>query len=640
MYIKDAEGNVLEIDCEWRSDGVQLAHAGDAVHHSADFPGEAGRVDAFMRAATTTGTKVLGGPRRAAVALRSLDFARGSRHDPGTLRPVAPPSPILHGARATVMALIVVVLLASPAGAVSPTLSLSSAALRIPAGKTEGQVRVLLKAENLTAGTTPKDDAAELKDLGGLEPGETTVVFDPRGTLVHSDATGRAWLWTGNVARLPLNSTQRRFARLAFGNTAQLVEYTITNAAAGVFTWSVTAPATPWIVWQGFPGYRVSTDMLVATGDWPATNVRLAQSTLRDTTGLWSIGLPDLALCDDAGRCGTVSIGPRTARTLHLRLNSPTRDAFTWFHGKYSGTLALAVDERPEVQTLTVTVHASSWLARVIGLVLLMLGVALWWWANVWVRARLLRLEALKPVAALRAEIGLLRARLARVPDRSLAPADLDAKLGEIDGSLATSALDERNLLPPPPPKLGGDVSAALKAYLTQLAGRVTGIAVVTRDGLERLWRDWTEGSGTADANVKKALLTALKRLDEDGARVTGETDAKALVKDVLATYHAEKAKVFASDVGRQAPPEPVTVQELTWEIGQLHKRSWLLWGALTVLTGAWTLIFANAGFGTVFDLLFCLFWGFGLPTTLEKLQQATPATIATSAGITLPKAG
>lgn len=538
------------------------------------------------------------------------------------------------------MALAIVVLLASPAGGAPTTLSLSSTALRIPAGKTDGEVRVLVKADNLTPGSVPRDDTVQLKDLGALEPVQTTMTFGERGSLVHSDASSRAWLWTGRVARLPLNSTQRRFARLAFGASTQLVDYTISNVAAGSFTWSVTGPASPWIVWQGFPGYRVSTAVLISTADWPATNVRLAQSTLRDSLGLRSIDLADLALCDDAGRCGSLSIEPRTARTLHLQLTSPTREAWTWFHGKYSGTLALAVDERPEAQALTVTVHASSWLARVIGVIALALGVALWWWANVWVRARLLRLEALKPVAVLREQIRVLRERLGRAPARELAATNLDAKLAEIDSSLTTSALDRNNRLPPPPATLGGDTSTALKEFLMQQAGRVTGIGVVVRDGLERLWREATGGPAAGDPAVNAALRTAVARLDKEGADVAGEPEANTLVKDVLATYNAAKAKAIAADALPLPPSEPVTMQELTWEIGRLHKRSWLLWGVLTVLTGAWALVFANAGFGTIFDLLFCLFWGFGLPTTLEKLQQVTPGAIATSAGVTLPKAG
>jgi hypothetical protein len=539
------------------------------------------------------------------------------------------------------MALAILVLLVSPAGAAPVTLSLSSTALRIPAGRTEGEVRVLLRAENVASGDAAKDEAAELKDLGALEPGDTTMTFEPRGTLVNRDATSRAWLWTGRVARLPLNSTHRRFARLAFGGTTQLVEYTISNVAAGAFTWSVTAPASPWIVWQGFPGYRTSTALMISTGDWPATNVRLAQSTLHDGAGLGSIDLADLALCDDTGRCGSVAIEPHATRTLHLRLTSPTRDAWTWFHGKYTGTLALAVDERPEPQTFTVTVQASSWLARAIGVVALALGVALWWWANVWVRARLLRLEALRPVAALREQIRLLRERLGRAPARELTPVNVDARLADIDGSLTTSALDRSNRLPPPPPTRGADTSAALKEFLTEQAGRVAGIGVVVHDGLERLWREWADGAGTAEPGVKAALLAALARLDKEGAEVGGDGDARTLVKDVLASFGAARAKAIAADVGPlAAPPEPPRMQELTWEIGRLHTRSWLLWGALTVLTGAWTLVFANAGFGTVFDLLFCLFWGFGLPTTLEKLQQVTPAAIATSAGVTLPKTG
>lgn len=49
-------------------------------------------------------------------------------------------------------------------------------------------------------------------------------------------------------------------------------------------------------------------------------------------------------------------------------------------------------------------------------------------------------------------------------------------------------------------------------------------------------------------------------------------------------------------------------------------------------------LILNNAGFGTAMDFVFCLFWGFGLPVTMDKLVQLTPAGVATPLGISLPK--
>jgi hypothetical protein len=536
-----------------------------------------------------------------------------------------------------------VVLLVSPARAADPALSLAATTLRLPPSKSDGEVRVLLKADNLAPAAMPKDDEAKVEDVGALEPGTTIVQFEPKGTLLHKDATSRSWLWVGNVSGLPPNSTQKRLVRLTASNLSQVVEYTLTNVLPGTFVWSVTGPGSPWIVWQGFPGYRIKTEVVLATGDSPATNVRLAHSSMRGALGLSAVELADVALCDTAGQCGIFSLPPRTSRTLFLQLQSPTRYPWTWFHGKYTGTLALAVDERPEVQALTVTLHASSWLAQLAGAILLMLGVGLWWWVNVWNRARLLRLEALRPVAVLRQQIAALRTRLGQAPDQHLNATTLDSTLAEIDGSLTTSALDDKTLLPPLPPGFGGDVSAALKEFLTVAANRVTGMSVVVRDGIEVLWRDWRDASGANAAAARQAVRDAVKQLDEQGARVANETQARELVKTQLAAYN--NARATALHIAADSIPEPregprVTVQELNWEIGRLHKLGWLLWGVLTVLSGVWGLVLSNAGFGTAFDLLFCLFWGFGLPTTVEKLQQVAPSTIAASAGVTLPKAG
>jgi hypothetical protein len=172
-----------------------------------------------------------------------------------------------------------VALLVSPTLAADPALSLSSTTLRLPPGKTEGEVRVLLKADNLTPAMMPKDDDARLEDLGAVEPpASTTVHFDAKGTLVNMDATSRTWLWSGKVSGLPPGATQKRFVRLTAGKLGQAVEYTVTSALPGTFVWAVTGPATPWLVWQGFGQYRAKTEIVLTTGESPATNVRLAHA--------------------------------------------------------------------------------------------------------------------------------------------------------------------------------------------------------------------------------------------------------------------------------------------------------------------------------------------------------------------------
>jgi hypothetical protein len=50
-------------------------------------------------------------------------------------------------------------------------------------------------------------------------------------------------------------------------------------------------------------------------------------------------------------------------------------------------------------------------------------------------------------------------------------------------------------------------------------------------------------------------------------------------------------------------------------------------------------LILPNAGFGTPLDFMFCVFWGVGLPITMDRLQSTGPGGVAGSLGFTLPKA-
>jgi hypothetical protein len=54
----------------------------------------------------------------------------------------------------------------------------------------------------------------------------------------------------------------------------------------------------------------------------------------------------------------------------------------------------------------------------------------------------------------------------------------------------------------------------------------------------------------------------------------------------------------------------------------------------LTFLGGVAVLILTNPGFGTMLELIFCFFWGFGLPTGIEKLQQIGPGGMATIIGM------
>src|SRR5262249_14418823 len=160
--------------------------------------------------------------------------------------------------------------------------------------------------------------------------------------------------------------------------------------------------------------------------------------------------------------CEEFTVDARSNRTLYLRLagnSSPT--------GKYTGTVGFAIRERPELQTVSITLQASSWCRKVAGALVLALGLVLAWWVHVGVRGHAARLEARKPVAALRETIDGLRRILATVAPALPKPATLARELDALDATLTSESLERDNRLPPAVPRPWGtaDTAAALQKY-------------------------------------------------------------------------------------------------------------------------------------------------------------------------------
>ncbi len=521
--------------------------------------------------------------------------------------------------------------------AIAPILSFVDATLRLPAGIGERVGRLIVKAEGITDPVTATV-AARVADLGSTDPGPATVQFD-MPVEVERGATSRAWLVTARVKDLPANSSSRRFARLSYGTTEQVVAYVVTDLPPDGLNVVGSDRAESVARLVGPPHSSTAASITITTGEGSATGVRLAQASLRDALAVSDIGLRDLELCESAaGPCRTTySVDARSNRTLYIRLKSDWKP-WTWRHGKYTGALSFGVNERPELQTINVTLQATSWLMWFLGLVLLTAGTSLGLWTNVWARARLLRLEALKPVRALQATItGLYGALVAAPPIPDAQPTQLRTKLKEVNYALTDEAMDRDGLLPPkqpPPISVTADTAARLREYLDRVGRRAAGLTIVVREGMGRLWADW-ERDKNDPARVAR-ITTALQRLDREGAEVADAGAATTLVQNVLAGY--------LTAVGRQADPAAIQVkgpnfEEVTWEIARIERRLWFVALILIVLGGFAVLVYPNAGFGTFLDLVFCLFWGLGLPIGADRLQQLGPGSIASTIGVPIPKA-
>jgi len=530
--------------------------------------------------------------------------------------------------------------------AAEPKLSLGEdATIRIPFGSTDGMVQVLMKAENLTADVIGDAKDPVLKDLGSAgEPISTTVAFE-NPVAVDVSATSRAWLWTARISKLEPNSNQKRSASLSFGKVQQYIGYTITNLSPTAFTWSLAAPGVPWLVWFGYPGTQRATPVVVTTGDYPATGFRLSQTTLRDGVGTSQIALEDLELCETVnGPCSSFNIAPRSNRTFYVRLKEKAGHGI-WQGGKYTGTLSFAVNERPELQTINVTLQASSFRAKDLGIGLVAIGIIVAWFTSVWMRARMLRLEAQRPIGILNESVQMLIEEIDGAKKIQGVNQELTKKtLNSIQNSLTVKKLDDFGLLPPKMPGIKSgeaDTTAKLKEYLSRKSELVDCLTLVICNGMRKLWKEWRDG---LDARIEKAIKDALNELDDIGGQVetevTTRADAKQKVDKVLQDYHATKnALRIQADASLMKEAKPGVV-EVTWQIAKLSGVMWLVWGILTLIVGVAVLVVTNPGFGTFLDLVFCLLWGFGFPTGIDKLQQLGPGSIATTIGLpSLPKA-
>src|SRR5204863_9262437 len=99
---------------------------------------------------------------------------------------------------------------------------------------------------------------------------------------------------------------------------------------------------------------------------------------------------------------------------------------------------------------------------------------------------------------------------------------------------------------------------------------------------------------------------------------------ARASVQAALAKLDAGTgtAAVAAAAAGERTPiPSPGT---LLFELRRLSQIIWIVICLLTVAAGWVVLIGKNPAFGKPADLLFCFFWGVGLPVSVNSLMPSS----------------
>lgn len=512
-------------------------------------------------------------------------------------------------------------------------ITLGDGTLRLKPGNMEGEVTFILSAEQLgpESLTAPKPMIVD-EGIAGAELEPTKVQFTVSDAEFQPSATGRRWLVLAKISALPLNGSQTRYATVQLGSgVKRTLNYVLSNLPPTPVEFSIEIH-TPWLLSSDEDALPV----VVATRDQAVTGFRLANSTLAEKTHGAPIGLQTLLLCRaHSGACEAPGAIPAmTSQTFFLRMSESQRP-----HGRFSGTVAFAVDARAETSARSLEISSSSSGRRWVGAGLIVVGVMLAWWLTEASRARFERLTALVPFTAARKRIEVLLARLDKA--RTEAGVDLSrlrTEYEQLTERLSESELDQARLLPSPLPLPWKTEQADAKAALKEWDDAIGGFHVLVRDGVEALMVHWRDA--VTDKEARERVVKALKHLDAPGGAAT-EVKADALIAEALAML-APPQPGAQSALRSPAPATSTTpakslLQRVTTEIKSLTLSVWIAYGLLVSVGGIAVLIIANPGFGTLLDFIYCLFWGFGLPVALDKLQQLSPSGMSTTIGIGSP---
>jgi len=305
-------------------------------------------------------------------------------------------------------------------------------------------------------------------------------------------------------------------------------------------------------------------------------------------------------------------------------------------HGSFQGAVIVGAAEKPDGEQILKGIQISSGIMKLAGFLIVLAGVAVAWTSKVWARSRLDRDSALQPVALLRQNLEALSERLAALRDGLGSNTEnTAATIKRLQEDIADQTLAAKHLLPPVFPNPFGATFdlAALKAALDKASADQQAVSVLVRSIETVAAMDETKVPG-GHASVEGAIA-GLDRIATSAVLPTpdaAQVQADKIIEGLRpAAAQSASVQITAQPAGgRQEEPDRLQI-----DIERVSGFVWLIWALLTALSALAVLILSNPGFGTPTDLLYCFFWGFGLPTVG---QQLTPSSAGTSLGISIGK--
>jgi len=308
------------------------------------------------------------------------------------------------------------------------------------------------------------------------------------------------------------------------------------------------------------------------------------------------------------------------------------------------GNVIVASAEKPEGETLAVTIYGTTLCRQLAGVLMILLGVICAWFVTVYLQNRINRDQLLLPAIMLREQFQELRGVL---NDRPKAAKEFDCTqtfkaLDKSERALSENDLQANNLVPssmPNPFKTGAVNAEGYKQLIALQSARFESLQLIVKSGFKIIWNHMS--SATTNEH-RAAIATAFAAVDSISSEdpLPSAHDLDPRLKTILTALDTALGtnQIKSLIAATAANPPPRTSEQVTAEIRALSGLAWLVFALFATALGTYVLILSNLGFGTFSDYLICLFWGIGLPISGTTLAQSTTGSAATTLGFSIPR--
>ena len=496
--------------------------------------------------------------------------------------------------------------------------------LVLPPGQSNYSFKILVMGTNL-----PIDEKKAIEPLlvDAGTPASPPVTITPPKYKGSDNPKGKNQLLTFEfqVSGFPLSDSQTRAFAISYGDVRETLTYTLTNSPSKGFTWSVKVNAE-WNL-----GSMAAFPIQIKINDRPATKLNLFQADfVSDDKQRHTIALPHFHLSADANHDTPVP-DPMFAGqnyTVYIRTDGMLP------YGTLKGNLALIAYEKTDPEVLALTIYSPRPYGLPLGLLCLAVGVLVSSFLQLVIRPLIRRNEQRQVVLLLRERLADLKQEFAKLPDNLKTAAEgWSAREKQLETDLSDKSLKDD--MPPFIPQAFDDEVQRLETFqtkMTELGNNFTFLRTLLRDGLESVARLQSAHPGhNADMNIAAETISELPPGDS-----VGDGIAKALT-DLRGKIGP--AATLAAAPRTAAASIPDEIHQLNVEVAAANLAAFIIWGSVSVLSGALVLILINPAFGTAYDLAVCLAWGMGITAVGAQAGQLTPSTVAGSLGVKLPRA-